>query len=637
MPEASFAEILLGLLLGGVLLVLLCFKFIPEKFVRGLNWLLMHSVYRMRVVGAENIPAQGGALIVCNHVSFVDPALLLGAVRRPIRFLMFRPLYEAPLFHPFARAMQAIPISGSDGHEKVAEALAEARRRVEQGELVGIFAEGGITRTGHLLPFRSGLETIMKDVDAPIIPAYLDQVWGSIFSFAQGRFLWKRPKEVPYPVTVAFGRAMPGPSSAEQVRQAVQELGADAFSYRRTEFQNIKDGVKRSARRGLSKVCVVDSIGGRASFLELYSAARVLLAQIERELGTSERVAVVGCPSVQTLAANIALALSNRVSVNLDQADEAGLTLQLMQAAEVSSAIVMDEATAAKFSDSNVKVIQLPPKLRTNSLFTLLRLCTPFLGRGGEVDRDREATVVFTRGRTGRRKAVRLSHGNICANIESVFDVLQLSSRDVLGIAVPPPNAFAVTLGVWLPLLAGMQVVYGRSETSAADFAEMIFEHSVTLLLLPADSLEAFTEQVAPEKLASVRQVFVGGASVSEAAAIEFQCKFDVQLFEGYGAAELAPMALINVPDYDYGKGRQVGRKLGSAGHPLPGVAVKVVTEVELEPVPVGEEGLLLVKGPNVMLGYVGEENGLNPVNNGWFDTGDRASLDTDGFVTILN
>lgn len=634
----SPAAAALLIILAALSLALLCFRLRPERFVRALNWVLVHSVYRVRLIGAERVPATGGALIVCNHVSFVDPALLLGSLSRPIRFLMYRPLYEAPLFHPFARAMKAIPIAGSDGREKVAAALAEARERIDNGELVAIFAEGGITRTGQMLPFRAGLETIMQGAGAPIIPAYLDQVWGSIFSFAQGKFLWKFPRELPYPVTVAFGPALPPGASAFEVRQAVQELGAESFSYRRSDFKNTLQGMLRSVRRGPNRSCAEDSFGEKCSYLELLAAALDLARQLERSFPAARRIAVIGRPSAATLAANAALSLAKREAVNLDAADEPQLLKKLLEVSRPQAVIAAGKEAEKKCGELQLQFLPVAELARCGPAKKLRAYWRAVSDRRPNLEQSAPAAVVFSRGRTGDRKAVLLSHGNICSNVESIYDVLQLRRSDVMGVALPAPNAFSLTLGIWLPLLAGIRVVYHYDQADAAGFAEQIRRGGVSLLLLSPPALASLAERASEAQLASVRQVFVGGDEVCQEAVERFQQRFRIPVFEGYGAAELSPMALVNVPDYDYGKGRQVGRKPGSAGHPLPGVAVRVVDPAALQPLPPGEKGLLLVRGPNVMLGYLHAAAGAgSAVNGGWFNTGDWAQLDHDGFVTIFS
>ena len=145
--------------------------------------------------------------------------------------------------------MKAIPISSEQRPREMIRSLHDSQRALRQDEIVCIFAEGQITRTGQLLPFRRGLERIMKGVDVPIIPVNLDGVWGSIFSFERGRFLWKMPRRIPYPVTVSFGKPMPPTSTAIEVRAAVQELQAEAFERRKHAHATLDRAFVRTARR----------------------------------------------------------------------------------------------------------------------------------------------------------------------------------------------------------------------------------------------------------------------------------------------------------------------------------------------------------------------------------------------------
>src|SRR5262249_39288967 len=191
-----------------------------------LLWLLRHSLYSIKVIGLENVPRQGGALLAPNHMSYVDVLLLRASCPRPIRFLMLQDIYDMPLVKPFAKMMRSIPISTELPPREMIRSLRQAGAAIRNGELVCIFAEGQITRTGQLLPFRRGMERIMHGVeDAPIIPVNLHGVWGSIFSYERERFIWKMPR-VPYPVTVSFGKPLPSSSTSAEVRRAVQDLAA---------------------------------------------------------------------------------------------------------------------------------------------------------------------------------------------------------------------------------------------------------------------------------------------------------------------------------------------------------------------------------------------------------------------------
>jgi acyl-[acyl-carrier-protein]-phospholipid O-acyltransferase / long-chain-fatty-acid--[acyl-carrier-protein] ligase len=215
----------LGLLLGTVYML----RLLPAFVIRLVCWMLTHTLYRIRVVGGEHIPTQGPALLVCNHVSYVDGLLVAACVPRFVRFLIYRPIYERKALRWLFRLMQAIPIVGGPA---APAALAHARQALQEGHVVCIFAEGAVSRTGDLLPFKRGFERIIEGLEVPVIPVHLDRLWGSIFSFQGGRFFWKWPKQVPYPVTVSFAAPLPATATAPQVQQAVKELGSAAMVYR---------------------------------------------------------------------------------------------------------------------------------------------------------------------------------------------------------------------------------------------------------------------------------------------------------------------------------------------------------------------------------------------------------------------
>src|SRR3989449_2192845 len=178
---------------------------LPDSLLRLMLWIATHTLYRLDVEGRENVPARGGALLTPNHVSMADAVLLIASIDRPIRFLMFKGSYEHPVVKPFAKIMGVIPIASDQGPREMIHSLRLATDALKNGEIVCIFPEGQMTRIGQMLPFRRGMERIIKGVHVPIIPVNLDGVWGSIFSFAGRRFLWKIPRQIPYPVRVTFG------------------------------------------------------------------------------------------------------------------------------------------------------------------------------------------------------------------------------------------------------------------------------------------------------------------------------------------------------------------------------------------------------------------------------------------------
>src|SRR4029077_9660158 len=162
------------------------------------------------------------------------------------------------LIKPFAKILKIIPIASDQGPREMIHSLREASEALRNGEVVCIFPEGEITPIGQMLPFRRGFERIVKGIDVPIVPVNIDGIWGSIFSFSGGRFLWKWPRRIPYPVRLTFGQPLPATSTATEVRQAVQELGVDAFQRRRRYMQPLSRSFMRAARRNPRHFAMAD-------------------------------------------------------------------------------------------------------------------------------------------------------------------------------------------------------------------------------------------------------------------------------------------------------------------------------------------------------------------------------------------
>lgn len=169
------------------------FKIVPEFSVRFLVWLLSHSMYRVRHRGLEHIPEDGPGLLVCNHVSFVDALILAGAIRRPVRFVMYYRIYNLPVLNFFFRTVGAIPIAGRSEDLLIYErAFRDIAGYLAAGELVCVFPEGKLTRDGEIDAFKSGTTTILQQTPVPVIPMALRGLWGSFFSRAPHKGLFKR-------------------------------------------------------------------------------------------------------------------------------------------------------------------------------------------------------------------------------------------------------------------------------------------------------------------------------------------------------------------------------------------------------------------------------------------------------------
>ncbi len=621
-------------------------RLLPDFLVRFTLWMLTHTIYRIRIVGQEYVPFRGPALLVCNHMSHVDGLLVGACVQRFIRFMVYRPYYELKVFNWLFRLMKAIPVAGGIRKELL-ESLERAREELRQGHVVCIFAEGAVSRTGNLLPFKRGFERIVEGLDIPVIPVHLDRLWGSIFSFKGGRFFGKWPERIPYPVTVSFGPPLPSTSKAQEVRQAIMELGSAAVPHRRTSRDLLHVRFLRTAKRRWFSFAMADSSGTELTYGRALVSS-LLLSRLLRNRCPEERMVGIVLPtSVAGALANIAVLLAGKVPVNLNFTAGRDAMISAIQQCGIRTIVTSriflakakhEELAGMVFLEEVMKRITPLQKVQSTLLALLpCRLLENFC-HNGERSPDALATVIFTSGSTGTPKGAVLSHHNILSNVEAMAQVFWVTNKDRLMGALPFFHSFGFTGSLWFPLLAGFGVVYHANPLDAKTIGEMVARYRATILMGTPTFYAAYLRKCSAEEFASLRYAVAGAEKLREPIAQAFREKYGLDLLEGYGCTELAPVVSVNTPDFEGGSYRQTGLKAGSVGHPIPGVAVKVVDPDTGRPLAHGEEGLLLVKGPNRMLGYLGQpEKTAEVMRDDWYVTGDIASIDEDGFMHITD
>jgi acyl-[acyl-carrier-protein]-phospholipid O-acyltransferase / long-chain-fatty-acid--[acyl-carrier-protein] ligase len=614
--------------------------------VRFILWVFTHTLYRIRIVGREHIPLQGPALLVSNHVSFVDALLIGASIPRFIRFMLHREYYDIRWLNWLFRLMKSIPISATNRRD-IVHALRSARTELEQGQVVCIFAEGAISRIGHLLPFKRGFEKIVEGTNFPIIPVHLDQLWGSIFSFKEGRFFWKWPKLLPYPVTVSFGAPLPSTATVQTVRQAVLELESQAFEYRRSTHGLLHATFIRTAKRHWSSLCMADTTGTELSFGKALIAGMLLARWLRKHARDNSMVGIVLPASAGGALANIAVFLSGKVPVNLNfTAGQDAMNTAIRQCG--IKTIITSRVFLSKANVSEIPGMVFLEEIRKTftPIHKLLPLLSAFLFPSRVLERYYSknqrsqdlATVIFSSGSTGTPKGVMLSHHNILANIDSVCQVIHFGSSDRIMGVLPFFHSFGFSISLWLPLIVGFAAVYHPNPMDAKTIGETVQKYKATFLISTPTFYAGYMRRCAVEEFASLRYAVAGAEKLREPIRKGFKDKYGLDLLEGYGCTELAPVVSVNLPDVLDAPEPQTGHKPGTVGHPIPGVAVKVVDPDTGQSLSAGQEGLLIARGSNVMLGYLGEPELTKQVlRDGWYVTGDIASLDEDGFITITD
>jgi acyl-[acyl-carrier-protein]-phospholipid O-acyltransferase/long-chain-fatty-acid--[acyl-carrier-protein] ligase len=624
---------------------------LPEALLRLVLILLTHTFYRLRVVGRENVPARGGALLAPNHVTFVDGLFLLASLDRPVRFVVEASYYHHPLLRPFMKSLGAIPIAATGGPRVVLRALREAGRQLDEGEIVCIFPEGQVTRTGTLLPFRRGFERLVRGRNAPIIPVHLDRVWGSIFSFAGGRIRARLPERIPYPVTVTFGASMPSRSPAHEVRQAVQDLGAAAWLLRKAECRPLHAAFVRAMRRHPFRFMFGDAMRPRVSRLQALVGA-IALARALRPAWTGQAsVGILLPPGVAGALVNFAATLAGRTSVNLNytggQAGLASVARQAGLGSLVTSRTFLErvkldlpEGVQPIWVESLVAGVG--PGARCWALLLALaaplRILERLCGAGRRPTVDDVLTVIFSSGSTGDPKGVMLTHFNLWTNVEAAAQAFPLQLTDKLLGVLPFFHSFGYMATLWLAALHGLGVVFHPSPLEASAIGELVHRHRLTFLIATPTFLHLYARRCTPEQFGSLRLVLTGAEKLPERLAQAFEDRFGIRPLEGYGVTECSPVIAVSGPGFRAPGFYQRGARRGHVGLPLPGVSIRIVDPESFDPLPPGTPGMLLVKGPNVMRGYLGQEDlTVAAMRDGWYVTGDIAVLDEDGFLRITD
>ncbi len=614
---------------------------IPASFIA-------RVLYRVKVLGVGRVPAAGGAVVIANHLSYVDAFVLQLACPRPLRFIAYKAPDMPKLLSWISRVAKAIevyPGSGTHWQKDAVEALA-------RGELVCVFPEWVVSRTGQLMTLHSGFEVIARKAKVPVVPAALDGLWGSVFSFAGNKYLWKSPRLMPTPVCVAFGEPIPYTSADRaSARQALMELGTLAFAERPVLRRNIGREIVRGLARRPSTTALVDRTAGRRvlTAAQLIAAAAALSRHLKRTV-PERRIGVVLPSGAGGAIANLAIVCAGKVPVNLNFTSGRMSVESSMAEAGVRTILTADAMRArlpefpwpersldlvAEIRAAGGKRAMLPwlaaawllPNQWVASLLGL-----PHVG-----DRE-EAALLFTSGSSGNPRGVVLSHRNVLANCAQISSLSILPDSAVLLGCLPLFHSFGFTVTLWYPFIRGCHLVTTPSPLDTRAIIDSIREDNVTVLLGAPTFLRPVLKRATPADLKSLDLVVTGAEKLPEDLARGFQEKFHLRIFEGYGLTETSPVSNINQPDplvHTETADEQVGSKAGTVGRLMPGMAARVIDMDTGAALPAGETGILLLRGENVFSHYLGDAAPGASLRDGWFVTGDLAHMDDEGFVSV--
>jgi acyl-[acyl-carrier-protein]-phospholipid O-acyltransferase/long-chain-fatty-acid--[acyl-carrier-protein] ligase len=406
----------------------------------------------------------------------------------------------------------------------------------------------------------------------------------------------------------------------------------------------------RCARRHPGRFAMVDATSGKVNFGTALVKTIFLARRLKSVWRGQNMVGLFLPPSVPGALVNYAAFLCGKVPVNLNYTLSEATIANCGKQCDITTTI-----TSRKFLEKIKltppgKIIYLEdiaanPTAAEKITSWLLAKLAPYAwlkriaGQKKEVALDDLATVIFSSGSTGEPKGVMLSHYNILSNVSQFSHILNFTHRDrFLGI-LPFFHSFGFTVTLCLPGEIGAGVVYHPNPLDARAIGTMVRENAVTLLLATPTFLQLYMRGVPSEDFGSLQLVVVGAEKLSERLADAFQEQFGIRPLEGYGTTECAPAVAVNIMDFRAAGFHQIGGKRGKIGRALPGMMAKLMDAEDPwngKPVAPGEPGMLLVRGPNVMHGYLGQpEKTADVLRHGWYCTGDMATMDEDGFLQI--
>ena len=649
-PLFSATQVFLVASLLTIPVVIYVVCLIPQATLRFMAWMLSRTVYRVRSSGMDNIPKEGGAVLASNHVTWVDGILLVLTSPRPVRMVVFADNFKSRLMNVLGRIFGVIIIR--PGSKSITKSLDEAAEAARNGELVCIFPEGELSRSGQVQTFKQGVIKILEKADVPVIPVYLDGLWGSIFSFDRGKFFWKWPRKIPYPVWIHFGQPIDKLDDVFQLRQAVQELGAEAVEHRMKNDANLtRDFVIQCKKRG-RRLKYADSTNEERSGKQLLTRTLILRRLIQPLLDDDEKyVGVMIPPTVAAATTNTALAIDKRVAVNLNYSVSAEILNNCIELAGIKHVITsrlaymeFKKRLKLDLKDLNAELIFLEDFRKTITLWDKVagaltaKLPAWVLIRKfglNSIRGDDTLTIIFTSGSTGIPKGVMLTHANITSNINAIDQVVNLKSTDTIIGFLPFFHVFGFTVTLWSALKLDIASAFHSSPLDSKKIGELCRKFNGTVLLATPTFLRGFIRRCDPELLETLDVVVTGAEKLPIDLAEAFEERFGTRPVEGYGATETSPLVSVNVPP-SRAADDTLGIREGSVGRPVPGVVVKVTDLDTDEELGAEESGMLWVKGANVMKGYYGNEETTNEVLiDGWYRTGDVAKIDKDGFIHI--
>ena len=636
----SFMDILLSylavLLIIAIVLIIVC----PERFVRSIIYTYLNLFYNIEIKGKQNIMrTKGSAIILANNNSFIDPLILATYLPREVIFLTDSNIANRFWMRIILKYAHHLPVDPTNPM-----AIKTVLSKLEKGKKIVIFPEGRMSTTGGIMKIYKGPSMIVQKANAPIIPIYIQNTQYSRFSYF-GRKLKHRPHKAII-VNIMPARTWDLPKTdktqerkytfaEDKIYDLMNKMRLESFNTNQTLFEALLEGASLSRTKSRA---LEDLTRETASFRQLFIKSFALGAKLAKLTKEGSYVGLMMPNLNATMFAFFGLSIYGRTPAMINFTSGKKNILSAIKSTKIKEVITarafIEKAELGPIVEAlesaKVKMIYLEDvKKSISPLDGIAALIKGFMPRlaykltAKNTDPDSPAVILYTSGSEGTPKGVVLSHRNLIVNKSQLCTALEIDFRDKFFNALPLFHSFGLAIGTIAPLLMGGSAFLYPSPLHFKIIPELVYDRNATVFFGTDTFFNAYCKNAHPYDFHNIRYAAVGAEKL-KAETFNLCCeKMGIRLLDGYGATECSP--LISV-------GSDIYYKRGSVGRLMPGM------EYKLEPVEgINEGGELVLKGGNVMLGYLRETNPgvIEAPKDGWYHTGDIVTVDERGFIEI--
>jgi acyl-[acyl-carrier-protein]-phospholipid O-acyltransferase / long-chain-fatty-acid--[acyl-carrier-protein] ligase len=586
---------------------------------------ILQLLFKTKFIGEDKFRFDGPSIIVPNHVSFLDAIFLYAYLPREVCFVVNTAVAAKIAF--VLRWVNHITVDPLNPYS-----LKKIVGVIKEGRTVVLFPEGRITTTGNLMKVYSGVGFIALKTGATVQPVIFRGPERSKLSRIRDKVKSRWfPEVIIYvsqreqiAITVGKSFRIQKKEISDRILGLLQQA---MFQARQQEdrYTNLFDKLLDAGRTQGMRKNMAEDIGGKVNYRQAIIGSYALAGKLQSLLAEEQHVGVMLPNSIGHLITLFALFYLGKAPAilnfsagaenNVNCGETAGLKVILTSRVFIEKGNFEDLETRLANQFKLIYLEDIRKQIRfADKIGAIFKYLTRQNAQGeGEL-------ILFTSGSESKPKGVVLRHTHILANINQASSVIDYSQRDKMLNALPMFHSFGLTAGTLLPILNGVEVFLYPTPLHFKIIPEIAYDRNITLLLGTPTFLHGYAKYAHHYDFYSLRFILAGGEKLNDEVQRVWQEKFGLRIFEGYGTTETAPVLSLNTPLFN---------KPGTVGRFLPGI------EWRTEEVPgIDDGGNLLVKGPNVMAGYLLYGKGFVPAPE-WYDCGDVVSIDEEGFVSI--